>query len=111
EVEDPKAKTKKKVGTEDEDTKGTVKKKVIVDDPDMPPAKGPATVPGGNTPDKRLDELDRAAADAKNPAVKKLLSAHAVPFDRILEKSETLRIKPFEKLWGKDEFPRNKSFN
>ena len=110
EVEDPKAKVKKKIGVEDEDPKGTVKKKIVVDDPD-PPAKG-ATTPGGNTPDTRLDELDRAAADAKNPAIKKLLASYVVPFDKLTEKNDTvMRIRPFPLLWGKDEFPRNKAFN
>ena len=111
EVEDPKAKTKKKIGVEDEDPKGTVKKKIVVDDPDPPKGPNVPVVPGGNTPDNRLDELDRAAAEAKHPAIKKLLASYTVPFDRLTEKGDSVtRIKPFALLWGKDEFPRNKAF-
>ena len=110
EVEDPKAKVKKKIGVEDEDPKGTIKKKVIVDDPDPPVTPKTPVGPGGNTPDKRLDELDRAATEAKVPAIKKMLASYAVPFDRLIEKSDTLRIRPFGLLWGKDDFPLKKSF-
>jgi len=88
-----------------------VKKKVTVpDDPDPPKTPNVPVVPGGNTADKRLDELDRAAAEAKHPAIKKLLASYAVPFDRLSEKSETLRIRPIHLLWGKDDFPRNVEF-
>src|SRR5438552_2304388 len=84
------------------DANGTVKKKIIVDDPD-PPAKGTPVAPGGGTtPDARLDELDRAAADAKHPAVKKLLASFAAPFDKVTEKGNSVeRVKPIPLLWGK----------
>lgn len=112
EVEDPKAKTKKKIAVEEEDPKATVKKKIKVDDPDDPPAKATPVAPAGSPPDTRLEELDRAAADAKNPAAKKLLLSFAVPFDRLTEKNDTItRIKPFFLQWGKDPFPKDKAFN
>jgi len=112
EVEDPKGKVKKKIG-EEEDPKGTVKKKIVVEEPDpTPPEKSnvPKT-PGGPPPDQRLVELDGAAAEAKNPAVKQLLNSYVVPFDRLTEKDNTSRIRPFPLLWGKDAFPRDKAFN
>jgi ABC-type oligopeptide transport system substrate-binding subunit len=111
EVEDPNPKVKKKVGVEEEDKKGTVKKKVVVDDPDEPPVKpiAPKT-PGGNKADARLDELDTAAAEAKSASVKQFLSSYAAPFDRVTEKSGTLRIKPIHLMWGKDIFPKGQAF-
>jgi peptide/nickel transport system substrate-binding protein len=110
EVEDSKAKQKKKIGVEDEDSKGTVKKKIVVDDPE-PPVRGGPAAPGGSRPDSRLDELDRSAANAKNSAVKKLLAGFIVPFDRITEKGNAVeRVKPIPLLWGKDEFPAKQEF-
>src|SRR6185312_10312847 len=92
---------------EEEAPKSKTKKKIVVEDPDPPSG---VKSPGGNSPDKRLDELDGAAAAAKNPAVKKLLASYAVPFDRIVEKGETLRIVPIPKHWKKDTFPANSEF-
>jgi len=112
EVEDPKAKVKKKVGVEEEDPKGTVKKKIVVDDPDPPePKTNVPKTPAGTPPDQRLEELDAAAAEAKHPAVRALLLGFATPFDRLTEKSDsTARIKPIHLLWGKDAFPKGAAF-
>jgi ABC-type oligopeptide transport system substrate-binding subunit len=93
EEEDPKAKPIKKVSLEDEDPKGTVKKKIVVDDDPVTTKKAPAT-PAGNPPDTRLDELVRAAEDARTPALKSLFAKYAVPFDRLNTSSGALRVKP-----------------
>ena len=99
EEEDPKAKQVKK-GGEEEETKGQVKKKVVVDDE---PTK--KTGPIGSPPDVRLDEVVKAAAEAKNPAVKKLLSQYTVPFDRFTDsKGAASRIKPIP-FYRTDRFP------
>jgi ABC-type transport system substrate-binding protein len=93
EEEDPKAKPVKRVSVEDEDPKGTVKKKIVVDD-DPGTAKKTPNTPVGNPPDTRLDELVRAAEDARTAALKSLFAKYAVPFDRLNTSSGSLRVKP-----------------
>jgi peptide/nickel transport system substrate-binding protein len=93
EEEDPKAKTVKKVSVEDEDPKGTVKKKITVDD-DPGIGKKPPGTPGASSPDTRLDELVRAAEETRTPALKELFSKYSVPFDRVTEGPNPLRVRP-----------------
>lgn len=78
---------------EKEDPKGTVKKKIVIDDDAEPTKKGPAA-PTTSAPDVRLDELVKAAQDARDPTLKALFSKYAVPFDRITEKAGGLRVQP-----------------
>lgn len=73
-----------------EDPKGKVKKKIVVDDEPPPVKKGPV----GNPPDAKLDELVRAADEAKSPELKALFVKYAVPSDRITETSGSLRVRP-----------------
>jgi ABC-type transport system substrate-binding protein len=93
---------------DDEDPKGGAKKKIVVDgDVDYSPKVG---VQG--PPDVRLDELALAAIQTTNPALKALYVRFAVPHDQLTEKSgATPRIRPFQLLWGKDIFPKDKAFN
>ncbi|VTT99362.1 peptide abc transporter substrate-binding protein : : SBP_bac_5 [Gemmataceae bacterium] len=73
-----------------EDPKGKVKKKIVVDDEPVPVTKGPV----GNPPDAKLDELVRAADEARSPELKALFAKYAVPADRVTEASGGLRVKP-----------------
>lgn len=75
-----------------EDPKGKVVKRIKVDDD---PVIRPRTDTGfSSPPDVRLDELDRAAAEAPTPALRAMLLKYAVPFDRLIEVGGTSRIKP-----------------
>ncbi|MBA4064511.1 MAG: hypothetical protein C0501_12510 [Isosphaera sp.] len=78
---------------EEEDPKGGVKKRVVVDDgPDT--AKATPAAPVGNPPDVRLDELARAADEARTPELKAFFARHLVPFDRVSDNTGTFRVKP-----------------
>jgi peptide/nickel transport system substrate-binding protein len=91
EQEDPKRGVKKAILVEDEDPRGGVKKKVVVDDDIV---VGKPGAPAGTPPDVRLDELARAAEDARDPAARALFAKYAVPFDRVVEKGGALRVQP-----------------
>ena len=93
EEEDTKSKTTKKVVVEDEDTKGTNKKKIPVDDDPSMNRKGTEN-PTGTPPDMRLDELVRAASEARTAALKDLFTKYIIPFDRITEGSGATRVRP-----------------
>ena len=93
EVEDPKGTVKKKIVVEDEDPKGPPRKKITVDDDPVIVKKTPDALPG-SAPDVRLDELVRAAEDARAPALKALFAKYAVPFDRLHVQNNVLRIRP-----------------
>lgn len=84
---------------EEEDPNGGVKKKVVVEDDPKSKDLGP-----GTPPDVRLDELVRAAEEAKLPALKELFARNAVPHDRLTTKSGALRIKPIPVARG-DRLP------
>jgi ABC-type oligopeptide transport system substrate-binding subunit len=89
---------------EEEDPKGGVKKRVVVeDDPVIVKPKGPEAG-FGNTPDVKLDELARGAAETTFPAVKDLYLKHVVPFDRLVHKGGTSTIKPIPVARG-ERFP------
>jgi hypothetical protein len=78
---------------EEEDPKGAVKKRVVVDDgPEV--GKGTPAAPVGTAPDARLDELARAADEARTPELKAFFAKHVVPFDRVTDPSGTYRVKP-----------------
>jgi len=93
EEEDPKGKTTKKVVVEDEDSKGTIKKKIPVDDDATMNKKGTEN-PSGTPPDARLDELVRAADEARTAGLKDLFTKYIIPFDRITEGSGATRVRP-----------------
>ncbi|HEV3437785.1 MAG TPA: ABC transporter substrate-binding protein [Gemmata sp.] len=80
---------------EEEDTKGkTVKKNVVVDDDPPPMTKKVTENPTGTFPDVRLEELARAADEARTAALKDLFTRYIIPFDRITEGSGATRVKP-----------------
>lgn len=58
----------------------------------------------GNPPDLKLDELARAAAEAKHPALKDLFAKHTFPFDRISAKGAPGRIKPLP-VFRNEKYP------
>ncbi len=79
---------------EEEDPKGGVKKKVVVeDDPVIVRPKGPDAGPG-SSPDARLDELIRAAAETPHPSLKELHLKNVYPHDKLTTKGGFARIKP-----------------
>lgn len=87
--------------------KGAVKKVVVDGDVEYRARAGVQAAP-----DARLDELAIAAVQTSNPALKAIYQRFAVPHDQLTEKSgATPRIRPFQLLWGKDNFPRDKAFN
>lgn len=91
EIEDPKAKLKKKIA--------------VPDDPR--PAAGPGDSLTGSNPDGKLDELARAATEATNPALKELFTRYVVPFDKLTDtKGTPSRVKPVPLFRG-DKFPAN----
>jgi ABC-type transport system substrate-binding protein len=92
EVEDPPGKPAKKVIVEDEDPRGTIKKKVVVDDD--PVVRPKSELLPGIAPDVRLDELVRAAEETSVASLKALFIKYAVPFDRVVERSGVLQVKP-----------------
>lgn len=79
--------------TEVEDPKGGVKKRIVVED-DPVSVRPKAEVAYTNPPDVRLDELARAAEDARHPATKDLYTRHTFPFDRITIKGTATKIRP-----------------
>ncbi|MBA4186628.1 MAG: hypothetical protein C0467_01280 [Planctomycetaceae bacterium] len=89
-----------------EDPKGTVKKKIIVDDDPIPTKKGPVT-PVGNPPDAKLDELVKAGEEARTPGLKALFAKYTVPFDRLNDSGNDLRVKPIP--FRKNEWPSDGS--
>jgi ABC-type transport system substrate-binding protein len=76
-----------------EDPKGGVKKKIAVDDGPVTGKKEPSA-PVGNPPDVRLDELVRAAGEAREANLKALLTRYAVPFDRLVTTGGVLLVRP-----------------
>lgn len=88
-----------------EDPNGRVKKKIVVDDDAVVLPKGATATPTGSSPDVRLDELARAADEARVPALQAVLAKHTVPFDLIvLTGGGTLRVQPVPVF--KTEWPR-----
>jgi peptide/nickel transport system substrate-binding protein len=105
EQEDPKSKPAKKIVVEDEDTKGPSKKKITVDDDPVINKKG-GEGSAGTAPDERLDELVRAAEEARTTSLKDLFTKYINPFDRIVETNGASRIKPIpirKSEWGGHE--------
>lgn len=92
---------RKSAGIEEEDPRGRVKKKIVVDDD--PVIRKAAEAPVGSPPHVRLDELVRAGEEARDPALKALFAKHAVPFDRVVERSGAYRAQPVPVL--KAEWP------
>jgi len=86
-----------------EDPKGGVKKKIVVDDDPTSTNKG-LTTPAGNAPDVKLDELLRAAEEARTPELKALFAKYALPSDRISEASGSLSVKPIP--YRRAEWPK-----
>jgi ABC-type oligopeptide transport system substrate-binding subunit len=99
--EDPKAPAQKNPGNEIEDPRGRVKKRIVVDD--EPVLRKSVEAPVGSPPYVRLDELVRAGEEARDPALKSLFAKHAVPFDRVVERSGAMRVQPVPVL--KAEWP------
>ena len=99
EDEEPKPKALKKIAVDDDDTKSPVRKKSDVDD------LGSQEIES-SPPDVRLEELARAAAEAKSPALKESLGKFIIPFDRVSESSGNSRVKPIpyrQSEWAKRE--------
>jgi ABC-type transport system substrate-binding protein len=73
--------------------KKKLKRIAVEDDPVVVRPKAP-DVMYGNPPDVKLDELVRAADEAKLPALKELYTKHVFPFDRLTAKGAPSHIKP-----------------
>lgn len=99
EIEDPKApKFPKKISVDDDDT-GPGRKKAGGEEPGT-------TGSENSPPDVRLEELARAAEEAKNPVLKETFSKFIVPFDRITDGTGNNRVKPIpfrQSEWAKRE--------
>lgn len=78
---------------EEEDPKGGVKKRFPVEEDPIVVKKG-SDLAYGNPPTAKLDELARAADEAKLPVLKDLYAKHVYPFDRLTAKGAPGRIKP-----------------
>lgn len=72
-------------------SKGSVKKRIVVEDDDTVAKKG---APAGNPPDVRLDELVRASDEARSAALKATIAKYIVPFDRVNEGGNWVRVQP-----------------
>ena len=96
--EESKAPVQKTAGGEVEDPRGKVKKKIVVDD--EPVVRKSDEAPAGSPPHVRLDELVRAGEETRDPALKSLFAKHAVPFDRVVERSGAMRVQPVPVLKG-----------
>lgn len=87
---------------EKEDPKGGVKRQVVVEDDILPPRR---TTTLSHTPDVRLDELERAAAQTSDASIKTLLQRYLVPFDRLTLSNGVWHIQPVplhRSQWKKD---------
>ncbi len=93
---------------EEEDPKAKPIKKIMVDDDAVPGKKGSAPV--GNSPDVRLDELVRAVDETRSTALKATFAKYAVPFDRIVTISGTMRVSPIPIRKGEWPNDPNKTF-
>lgn len=93
EEEEVKGKSAKKIVVEDEDTKNPAKKRITVDDDPTSNRKGSESA-SGTPPDVRLDELVRAASEARSTILKDLFTKYTVPFDRLTESNGASRVKP-----------------
>jgi ABC-type transport system substrate-binding protein len=77
------------------------KKKITVEDEGPPPV----TVPKGAFY-VRIEDLFRAANEARHPAVKDVLGRYAVAFDRLTDSDDRItRICPIPIRWPEEKFP------
>jgi ABC-type transport system substrate-binding protein len=95
---------------EEEDTKkGPARKKV---DDSEPPTDPSQPDPPSEQPNQenvyvvKLDDLARAATNARHPDLKAFFTKYVVAYDKLTEKSgKVSRITPVPALWGKDRYP------
>ncbi len=92
------------VEEEEANTKGSVKKRIVIEDDGFTLPKSGA-IPAGNPPDSKLDELTRAADEARTAPLKALFLSYVVPFDKMIEASGSTRVKPIS--YRREEWPKD----